>query len=116
MKNILYHNPNCTKSRATLALVNEKKLDVKVIEYLKDPPSVDELEFICEKLNIEPLKIIRTNEPLFAELGLFPEDKKSNREWFEIMNRNPVLIERPILVYNGKAAVGRPPENILKIF
>jgi arsenate reductase len=115
MKNILYHNPNCSKSRATLALANEKGLDIEVQEYLKEPPSEAELEYICERLNIEPLQLIRTSEKLFSELGLSAEDQRSRAEWLAILHNNPQLIERPVLVYNGKAAIGRPPENILKI-
>jgi arsenate reductase len=115
MKNILYHNPNCSKSRSTLELVNQKGLDVDIIEYLKEPPSEETLAFICKYLNIEPLKLIRTGEKLFSELGLSVDDQRPDNEWFAIMNKNPILIERPVLIYKNKAAIGRPPENILEI-
>ena len=112
-KNILYHNPNCSKSRQTLDLMKEKGITAEIVEYLKTPPSAEEIADICTKLGIEPTSIIRTKEA--QELGLNPADNKDAKEWFAILNKQPVLLERPILVYNGKAAVGRPPENILNI-
>jgi arsenate reductase len=114
-KNILFHNPNCSKSRGALDIISQKELDVEVIEYLKDPPSEQELEQICNKLKIKPLQLIRTADQLFSELGLAADDQRPDSEWFAIMHNNPSLIERPILVYNGQAAIGRPPEKILEI-
>jgi len=115
LENKIYHNPRCSKSRSTLALLKENGIDVPVIAYLETPPTAQELATICEKLNIAPLALIRTKEALFAELGLHKTDVRSNAEWCDIMAQNPKLIERPIVIYNGKVALGRPPENILSL-
>lgn len=114
-KNILYHNPNCSKSRKTLDLLNNKGIDFEVIEYLNNPPSKSELKNICDKLNLKPIELIRTNEKIFSELGLSKDDNKTDKEWFNIMSNNPILIERPIFISNDKAVIGRPPENALTI-
>ena len=114
-ENTLYHNPNCSKSRAALELINQKNLNVKVREYLNNPPTKEELEFICEYLKISPIKIIRTNEKLFNELEFSTNDNLTNDQWFSIISNHPILMERPILIYNQKVAIGRPIENILNI-
>jgi arsenate reductase (glutaredoxin) len=114
-RDIIFHNPRCGKSRQTLGLLNEKNIKLEVMEYLKTPPTKEELNFICTKLNIKPIQIVRTNESIFKELGLSAKDQKPNDEWFNIMRENPILIERPIVIYNQKVALGRPPENVLGI-
>lgn len=114
-ENILYHNPNCSKSRAALELINQKNLNVQVKEYLNNPPEKEELEFVCDYLKVNPVKIIRTNEKVFSDLGLNREDDLSNEQWFTIINKHPILMERPILIYSQKVAIGRPIENILEI-
>ena len=111
----IYHNPRCSKSRQTLALIEEQGVTPQVIEYLKEIPTAIELDFICTQLAIEPLAIIRTKEKLFAELGLSKQDEKSRQEWIQIMVTHPKLIERPIVVNGDKVAIGRPPENVLEI-
>ena len=111
----IYHNPRCSKSRQTLALLEERNLDIDIIEYLKDPPSVATLEKLGKAMGLEPLDFMRTKEKLFKELGLSKADKRSNKDWFQLMHDNPVLIERPIVVYEDRAVLGRPPENVLKI-
>ena len=113
--NVIYHNPRCSKSRSTLALLVERKCDVKVIEYLEDPPSPGMLASICKVLGVRPLDIIRKKESAFAALGLSAKDERPDGEWFRLMSENPILIERPIVVYRGRAAVGRPPENVLAL-
>ena len=111
----IYHNPRCTKSRQTLALLEEKGCDVEIIEYLKTPPSVTKLDELLKAMGKEPLDVIRTKEAAFKELGLAKSDQRPRKEWIQLMVRNPVLIERPIVVKGQKAALGRPPENVLKI-
>jgi arsenate reductase len=111
----IYHNPRCSKSRQTLALIEEQGITPEIIEYLSDVPSESDLDFICTQLAIEPLTIIRTKEKLFAELGLSKKDEKSRQEWIQLMVMNPKLIERPIVVNGDKVAIGRPPENVLGI-
>jgi arsenate reductase len=111
----IYHNPRCSKSRQTLALLEERDLDIKVIPYLDDPPSAAALQKICKGLGIPPLELIRRKEKRFKELGLSSADKRPAGEWCKIMAENPILMERPIVVHGGKAALGRTPESVLSI-
>ncbi|NIP39261.1 MAG: arsenate reductase (glutaredoxin) [Candidatus Dadabacteria bacterium] len=115
MNNIILYNPRCTKSRQTLKLTEDNNLALEVIEYLKTPPTVEQLDDICNKLGVEPTEIIRTKEKLFTELRLSLSDKKSRIEWLKILSEKPKLIERPIVIYKGKAVIGRPPEKVLEI-
>jgi arsenate reductase len=115
IKTTIYHNNSCSKSRASLALLESNNLEITQINYLDIPPTVTELDNILEMLNLEPIELIRTGEKLFKKLSLNKSDQKSRQDWLEIMATNPILIERPIIVINGKAVIGRPPENILKL-
>ena len=115
MKNVIYHNLRCSKSRLALGILRDRDIDIDVVEYLKEPPSIKELKSICEKLQLKPFEIIRTQEALFAELGLSLNDKKSDKEWLQILHEHPQLIERPIIVVQGRAVIGRPPENVFSI-
>ena len=109
----IYHNPRCSKSRQTLALLREKGVEPEVVEYLKEPPSLETLQEIQGKLGKEPLEWIRNGEKVFKELGLSKKDGRPVDEWLQLMADNPILIERPIVVSGGKAVLGRPPENVL---
>jgi arsenate reductase len=111
----IYHNARCSKSRQTLALLEEQGRDLPVIPYLDTPPTVGELDAICRLLGKEPVEICRTKETRFKELGLDVSDDRSREAWLELMVGNPILIERPIVVCKGKAAMGRPPESVLEI-
>ena len=115
-KAIFYHNPRCRKSRETLELVNKQGVEVDIIEYQKHPPSAEELDDILKGLGIEPIELIRVKETLFKELGLTKKDQRSRTEWIQIMVENPKLIERPVVIHQGKVALGRPPESVLEIF
>ncbi|MDA0369070.1 MAG: arsenate reductase (glutaredoxin) [Proteobacteria bacterium] len=110
----IYHNPRCTKSRQTLALLEDKGLRPTIVEYLKAPPSAKELEAILSKLGMEPRQLMRTKEEPYAALGL-ADLGKSRASLVKAMVENPILIERPIVLAKDKAAIGRPPENVLKI-
>jgi arsenate reductase len=110
----IYHNPRCSKSRATLQLLEKQGVKLKVVEYLETPPTAPELKAILRKLGLRPSDIIRKSEPLYAELGL-KERKLDDEALIAVMAANPILIERPIVVAGGKAAIGRPPKNVLKI-
>lgn len=114
MKATIYHNPRCSKSRQTLALLQENGVDVEIIEYLKTPPDAKQLAAILKKLGIKPAELLRKKENVFKELGL---EKKldDDQTLIKAMLANPVLIERPIVLANNKAAIGRPPENVLDI-
>ena len=115
MKCTIYHNKKCSKSRATLELLQSKGLEPTIIEYLKNPPTVDELEEIIIKLNIHPKQLIRFKEENAKELGISTGDKLTNEQWTTILSKNPDLIERPIVVTVFGAVIGRPPENVLKL-
>jgi arsenate reductase len=110
----IYHNPRCSKSRQALELLQEKGLKPQVIEYLKTPPSARELEAILTSLRLEPQEITRTKEETYQQLGL-SKKSLSRKEWIEVLVKNPILIERPIVVNGNKAALGRPPEKVLEI-
>ncbi len=110
----IFHNPRCTKSRETLKLLEDKGIKPEVIEYLKTPPSHAELAGILQKLGIKPRDLMRTKEAEYKENDL--DDKSlSDSELIEAMVRIPKLIERPIVLANDKAALGRPPEAVLAI-
>ena len=115
MKCTIYHNKKCSKSRATLELLQNKGLEPTIIEYLKNPPTVDELEKIIIKLNIHPKQLIRFKEDKAKELGISTGDKLTNEQWITILSKNPDLIERPIVLTATGAVIGRPPENVLKV-
>lgn len=110
----IYHNPRCSKSRETLKLIQDKGIQPEVIEYLKHPPTTAELQDILQKLGLKPRELMRTKEAEYKENGL-DDTSLSDIELIEAMIRIPKLIERPIVLANDKAAVGRPPENVLAI-
>lgn len=110
----IYHNPRCSKSRQTLELLHEHNIDTDIIEYLQNPPDKQELEELLVLLNLEPRQLMRTGESEYAELGL-DNESLSRDALIEMMVAHPKLIERPIVVHNGKAAIGRPPEKVLDI-
>lgn len=109
----IYHNPRCTKSRETLALLNARGIEPKVIEYLKTPPTAKELKAIVAKLGIKPEALVRKGEDVYKEK--FASKTLTDSQWIEALAANPILIERPIVVHGDKAAIGRPPENVEKI-
>lgn len=114
MKFSIYHNPRCSKSRETLALLREQGIEPEIIEYLKDPPSRETLEKLLGMLGLEPLELMRTKEKEFSELGL--RTGEADRDTLiQAMLDHPRLMERPIVVHGRKAALGRPPANVLEI-
>ena len=115
MRCTIFHNQKCSKSRASLELLQSKGLEPTIIEYLKNPPTVDELEEIIIKLNIHPKQLIRFKEDKAKELGISTGDKLTNEQWITILAENPDLIERPIVVTVTGAVIGRPPENVLNV-
>jgi len=110
----IYHNPRCSKSRQTLALLKENGKEPTVVEYLKTPPDAASLAEILDQLGIEPFDLLRRKEAPFQKLDL--ASKKDDRDaLIRAMVENPVLIERPIVVSGGRAKIGRPPEDVLEI-
>jgi arsenate reductase len=111
----IYHNPRCSKSRQTLELLKENGIDPDIVEYLKSPPDAATLDAIVTMLGKEPRDVMRKGEEPYKALGL-ADPAKSRRDLIRAMVENPVLIERPIVVKEGKkAALGRPPEQVLEI-
>ena len=110
----IYHNPRCSKSRQTLALLAERGITPNIILYLKTPPQPEQLTDLLNKLDMAPRELLRTKETEFKELGL-SDSQLSDSSIIEAMANHPKLIERPIVVSGDQAAIGRPPENVLKI-
>jgi arsenate reductase len=114
MPTTIYHNPKCSKSRQTLELLKEKGITPTVIEYLKTPPTVETLKVILGQLGMAPRDLMRKKEDIYTELKL-DNLSLSEDDLIDSMVRHPILIERPIVLANGKAALGRPPEQVLDI-
>lgn len=110
----IYHNPRCSKSRATLELLQSEGHQPTVIEYLNTPPSAATLAAILDMLGLEPRDLIRTHEKEYAAAGL-DNPELGRAELIAAMTEHPRLLQRPIVVTGGKAALGRPPEKVLKI-
>lgn len=111
---VLYHNPRCSKSRAALALLEERDLDLEVVRYLETPPDEASLRELLGQLGMTPLELMRRGEARYRELGLKAADV-SDDERVRAMAENPILIERPIFIAGGKAVIGRPPERVLEL-
>ena len=109
----IYHNPACSKSRATLALLREAGVPLRVVEYLKTPPNAAELAFIVDKLGLEPAQLVRQGESVFREQ--YAGRELNGAQWLEAMALHPILIERPIVVTDTDAVIGRPPENVRRL-
>jgi arsenate reductase (glutaredoxin) len=110
----IYHNPKCSKSRQTLELLKEKGITPTVIEYLKTPPTADTLKAILDQLGLAPRDLMRKKEDIYAELKL-DNPSLSDDALIGFMIAHPILVERPIVLANEKAALGRPPEQVLNI-
>ena len=109
----IWHNPRCSKSRQTLALLEENGHSPTVIKYLDDGPSADQIRAVLTALNIPAIKLMRTGEKLFKELNLSKTD--ADDTLINAMVQNPILIERPVVLNGPNAAIGRPPESVLDI-
>ena len=108
----IWHNPRCSKSRQTLALIEDRGT-VQIRKYLDDTPNEDEIRSACQAMDVAPIAMMRTGEPLFKELGLSKTDGEDTL--IKAMTVHPSLIERPIVFHDGKARIGRPPESVLEI-
>ncbi len=109
---IIWHNSRCSKSRNAFNYLKDKDIEFEVNEYLKTPPTIEELKSILLKLNMKPSELIRSKEKTYKELNL---KEASEDELLEAMVNNPKLIERPIVINKDKAIVARPLENIEKV-
>ncbi|MCD1647711.1 arsenate reductase (glutaredoxin) [Marinobacter adhaerens] len=110
----IFHNPRCSKSRQTLELLTERGIEPEIIRYLETPPTEQELKDILNALDLRPRELMRIKEKEYKEQGLNNPDL-SDEQLIAAMAATPKLIERPIVIANGKAALGRPPENVLSI-
>ncbi len=110
----IYHNPRCSKSRQTLQLLQERGLEPEIVKYLETPPTEDELREILEKLGMRPRDLMRKREPEYKASGA-DDPALSDDELIALMVKYPKLIERPIVLHDDKAALGRPPEQVLEI-
>jgi arsenate reductase (glutaredoxin) len=110
----IYHNPKCSKSRQTLELLSTKDITPTIIEYIKNPPTVEKLKEILSQLGITPRDLMRKKEDTYKKLVL-GTPSLTNKDLIDLMIEHPILIERPIVIANGKAVLGRPPEQVLDI-
>jgi len=109
----IYHNPRCSKSRQGLAILKEAKMDFEIIEYLKNPLSKKEIKTLLSKLKIDAIDLVRKNEAIWKEK--YKGKNLNNEQIITALAENPKLIERPIVIHENKAVIGRPPEKIISL-
>lgn len=109
----IYHNPRCSKSRATLALLREAGIEPQIVEYLETPPSAARLKDIVARLEIKPEQLVRKSENIYK--SKYAGKTLTDAQWIDAMAAHPILIERPIVVSGKHAVLGRPPENVLQL-
>ena len=109
----IYHNPRCSKSRQTLKIIEDSGQEYKIVEYLKTPPTEEELQEILQDLNLPIEYLIRKSEEVYKTE--FKGKELSDEEWIKALVENPKMLERPIVVKDGQAILGRPPENVQKL-
>jgi arsenate reductase len=113
MKAKIYHNPRCSKSRATLALLESRGVNVEIVDYLKSPPSANEIHELLARLEMRAADIVRASESAFVESGLDLDSRDA--DLIELMTKSPIVIQRPIVVVGDAARIGRPPEQVLEL-
>jgi arsenate reductase len=113
MKTTIYHNPRCSTSRKALSILEEQGEDIRIIEYLKETPTAEDLRALVKKLGITPEQLVRKKEELYKTT--YSGKSYTDDEWIRILIEHPILIERPIVIKNRKAVIGRPPELIVDI-
>ncbi|WP_366183687.1 ArsC/Spx/MgsR family protein [Flavobacterium ovatum] len=101
----IYHNPRCGKSRNCLAFMEDKNMDFEIIKYLETPPTIEELRLLLKKLNLEPIELVRQKEKIWIEN--YKNKTLSNEDIIKTLVSNPILIERPIVIYNDQAIIGQ---------
>ena len=113
-KPVIYHNPNCSKSRATLQILENHQCSPQIVEYLESPPDAQELKRIIGLLGITARELLRTTEPVYRDANL-DDDSLSDDDIIEAICEYPALLQRPIVVLGDRAIIGRPPEKVLEI-
>lgn len=114
MEATIWHNPRCRKSRETLQLLQDRGVDLKIVEYLKTPPDASEIKSTLQLLELEPAELMRKGEKIYKELALASVDDAD--QLIAAMAAHPILIERPVVITEKGAAIGRPPENVMRLF
>ncbi len=114
MKAKIYHNPRCSKSRQTLEILKKNNIDIEVIEYLKFPLDKNQISDLLKKLNLSARELLRRGEEIYRKENLSNKDF-ADEFLIDAMVKNPILIERPIVTFNNRAIIGRPPEKVLEI-
>ena len=110
----IFHNPRCSKSRETLQLLRARGLQPDIVEYLDSPPTPEQLSTILDQLGLQPRELMRSNESEYRELGL-DDPALTRQQLIQAMSNHPRLIQRPIVLSEGRAALGRPPQSVLEI-
>ena len=110
----IYHNPRCSKSRATLALLQERGIEPRVVPYLEQPPDIGQLRELLRMLGLRPRELMRRGERVYREQGL-DDEAVDDEQLLRAIVAHPILMERPVVVRDGRAAIGRPPERVLDI-
>jgi arsenate reductase (glutaredoxin) len=110
---IIYHHPRCSKSRETLALLEQSGVTPRVVEYLTTPPTAAELKAIVTKLGIAPAQLVRKSEEIYK--SDYAGKTLTDAQWIDAMVKHPILIERPIVIHGEHAVLGRPPESVKKL-
>ena len=110
---VIYHNSRCSKSRSVCALVSERKIEAKIVEYLETPPNKVELRALLRKLGMIPAELVRRGERIYQET--YANREMSDEQWLDALVAHPILIERPIVVCGERAVIGRPPEKVLTL-
>ncbi len=114
MSNIkIWHNPKCSKSRASLNLLEKMSVDAQIIKYLEVVHTTEDIKALLKMLNMTPRELMRTKEDIYKELNL--KEEQDDEKLIEAMVQNPKLIERPIVIKDNKATIGRPIENIIEL-
>lgn len=110
----IFHNNRCSKSRCALQYLEDSKLEFKIVHYLQDVPSIEELSILIKKLGLKPIDLVRKNESIYKEQ--LKNKSYSDAEWLQVLSENPILIERPIVIKGNRAIVARPPELVKNLF
>lgn len=108
----IYHNNRCGKSRSALDIIRDHQIEPEIVEYLKDTPSKEAIKTLVSMLGMNPADIIRKNETIYKEK--YKGKVLTDDQWIDVMVENPILIERPIIIKDGKAIIARPPEKVLE--
>ena len=111
----IFHNPRCSKSRQTLQLIEDAGQEVQIIEYLRNPPTADQLRKVVAMMGVTARDLVREGETVFRELDVDLSTLRDD-EVIELIVANPILLQRPIVVGNGIAIIGRPPESVLQLW